>query len=253
MPYGKLTMTIYPAIDLCNGRCVRLFQGKADQETVYFDRPEEPARKWRDAGATHLHVVDLDGAFAGASSNLEAVKDILEVEGLKVQLGGGMRDEDAIGKALDLGLHRVIIGTRACEEPKWIGSLIDKFGPERIVVGIDAKDGMVATKGWVETTATDAIDLAGRLESMGLRWIIHTDVATDGAMKGPNLDAQRRMADAVPGCLVIASGGVTRESDVDSLRGLAVNHPNLEGVIIGKALYEGTVSLQNLCSSGQAG
>ena len=240
-------MTIYPAIDLRNGRCVRLFQGKADQETVYFENPAEPARSWKEAGASHLHVVDLDGAFAGASANLDAVRSILQVEGLKVQLGGGMRDETAIEKALDLGLSRVIIGTRACEEPEWIGSLVEKFGAEKIVVGIDAKDGLVATKGWVETTETEAIELAKNLQSMGLRWIIHTDVATDGAMKGPNLDAQKKMADAVPECQVIASGGVTKETDVDDLRSLSSAHPNVEGVIIGKALYEGTVNLQNLC------
>ena len=240
-------MTIYPAIDLRNGRCVRLFQGKADQETVYYENPADPARSWKDAGADHLHVVDLDGAFAGASANLDAVRSILRVEGLKVQLGGGMRDETAIEKALDLGLSRVIIGTRACEEPEWIGSLIEKFGADKIVVGIDAKDGLVATKGWVETTETEAVELAQNLQSMGLRWIIHTDVATDGAMKGPNLEAQKKMADAVPECQVIASGGVTRENDVDDLRSLSTNHPNLEGVIIGKALYEGTVHLQNLC------
>lgn len=242
-------MTIYPAIDLRNGRCVRLFQGKADQETVYYQNPADPARSWKDAGADHLHVVDLDGAFAGASANLDAVRSILQVEGLKVQLGGGMRDESAIEKALDLGLSRVIIGTRACEEPEWIGSLIEKFGGDKIVVGIDAKDGLVATKGWIETTETEAVELAQNLQSMGLRWIIHTDVATDGAMKGPNLEAQKKMADAVPDCQVIASGGVTKETDVDDLRSLSTDHPNLEGVIIGKALYEGTVRLQNLCQN----
>jgi phosphoribosylformimino-5-aminoimidazole carboxamide ribotide isomerase len=242
-------MTIYPAIDLRNGRCVRLFQGKADQETVYYQNPADPARSWKDAGADHLHVVDLDGAFAGESANLDAVRSILQVEGLKVQLGGGMRDESAIEKALDLGLSRVIIGTRACEEPEWIGSLIEKFGGDKIVVGIDAKDGLVATKGWVETTETEAVELAKNLQSMGLRWIIHTDVATDGAMKGPNLEAQKKMADAVPDCQVIASGGVTKETDVDDLRSLSTDHPNLEGVIIGKALYEGTVRLQNLCQN----
>jgi len=242
-------MTIYPAIDLRNGRCVRLFQGKADQETVYYQNPADPARSWKDAGADHLHVVDLDGAFAGASANLDAVRSILQVEGLKVQLGGGMRDETAIEKASDLGLSRVIIGTRACEEPEWIGSVLEKFGAEKIVVGIDAKDGLVATKGWVETTETEAVELAKNLQSMGLRWIIHTDVATDGAMKGPNLEAQKKMADAVPDCQVIASGGVTKETDVDDLRSLSTDHPNLEGIIIGKALYEGTVRLQNLCQN----
>ena len=241
-------MTIYPAIDLRKGRCVRLFQGKADQETVYFEDPAEPANNWRNAGATHLHVVDLDGAFDGASANPDAVRSILEVKGLKVQLGGGMRNEKAIERALSLGLNRVIIGTRACSEPEWVGYLIKKFGSEKIVVGIDAKDGLVATKGWVETSKTEAIALAKQLEKLGVRWIIHTDVATDGAMKGPNLEAQQKMAEAVPNCQVIASGGVTRESDIADLENLAIEFPNIEGVIVGKALYEGTVSLENLCT-----
>ena len=239
-------MTIYPAIDLRNGRCVRLFQGKADQGLVYHQN-RRPARSWKNSCADHLHVVDLDGRFAGASANLDAVRSILQVEGLKVQLGGGMRDETAIEKALDLGLSRVIIG-RVPARNRMDRSILEKFGAEKIVVGLDAKDGLVATKGWVETTETEAVELAKNLQSMGLRWIIHTDVATDGAMKGPNLEAQKKMADAVPECQVIASGGVTRENDVDDLRSLATDHPNLEGVIIGKALYEGTVHLQNLCS-----
>ena len=241
-------MTIYPAIDLRNGRCVRLFQGKADQETIYFNDPSEPAATWKEAGADHLHVVDLDGAFDGSSANLEAVHSILKVEGLKVQLGGGMRDERAIKKALDLGVSRIIIGTRACNEPEWVGSMVEKFGAEKIVVGIDAKDGMVATKGWVETSQTTAVDLAQKLETLGIRWIIHTDVATDGAMKGPNLEAQKIMAQAVPNCQVIASGGITKESDISDLDNLAMQFPNIEGVIIGRALYEGTVSLEKLCS-----
>ena len=239
-------MTIYPAIDLRKGRCVRLFQGKADQETVYYENPAAPANIWRSEGATHMHVVDLDGAFNGSSANLDAVRSILEVEGLKVQLGGGMRNEEAIERALSLGISRVIIGTRACSEPDWVGELIEKFGPEKIVVGIDAKDGLVATKGWVETSKTEAIALAQQLESLGVRWIIHTDVATDGAMQGPNLEAQQKMAQSVPNCQVIASGGVTRESDISDLEKLAVQFPNIEGVIVGKALYEGTVLLKNL-------
>ena len=242
-------MTIYPAIDLRAGRCVRLFQGKADQETVYYENPVEPAQMWRDAGSTHLHVVDLDGAFSGNSQNLEAVRKILEVDGLQVQLGGGMRDKEVISRALEMGLARVIIGTRACTEPGWVISMINRFGADRIVVGIDAKDGLVATQGWVETSSTTAIDLAKSLVSQGLRWIIHTDVSTDGAMKGPNLDAQRDMALAVPTCNVIASGGVSCTEDVSNLRELCIECPNIEGVIIGKALYENSVDLNELNQS----
>lgn len=239
-------MTIYPAIDLRGGRCVRLFQGNADQETVYYENPVEPAKLWQGAGASHLHLVDLDGAFSGSSQNLEAVKKILEVEGLSVQLGGGMRDEKVIASALDMGLSRVIIGTRACAEPEWVISMINRFGVERIVVGIDAKDGLVATQGWVETSTTRAIDLAKSLVAQGLRWIVHTDVSTDGAMQGPNLDAQREIALAVPSCNIIASGGVSCEDDIVNLRELSIECPNIEGVIIGKALYEQTIHLASV-------
>ena len=156
-----------------------------------------------------------------------------------------MRDEATIANALELGLCRVIIGTRACNEPEWIESLISKFGSDKIVVGIDAKDGMVATKGWVEETEVDALDLARKLSTFGLRWIIHTDVATDGAMLGPNLEAQRKMLEAVPDCNVIASGGVSRKEDLDDINNLASEYSNLEGVIIGKALYEKTINLSD--------
>ena len=239
-------MTIYPAIDLRGGRCVRLFQGKADKETVYFENPVEPANLWRQAGATHLHVVDLDGAFTGSSENLDAVREILEVDGLSVQLGGGMRDESVIASALDMGLSRVIIGTRACTEPKWVISMLNRFGADRIVVGIDAKDGMVATQGWVETSTTPATTLAKSLVGQGLRWIVHTDVSTDGAMEGPNLDAQREMSLAVPICNIIASGGVSCAEDIVELRELSIECPNIEGVIVGKALYEKTIELSSV-------
>ena len=239
-------MTIYPAIDLKGGRCVRLFQGKADQETVYFENPVEPANLWREAGATNLHVVDLDGAFTGSSENLDAVREILQVDGLDVQLGGGMREEHVIESALEMGLSRVIIGTRACTDPQWVISMINRFGADRIVVGIDAKDGMVATQGWVETSTTPATELAKSLVTQGLRWIVHTDVSTDGAMKGPNLDAQREMALCVPACNIIASGGVSCTEDITQLRELSIECPNIEGVIIGKALYEKTIELSSV-------
>lgn len=236
-------MTIYPAIDLRDGKCVRLYQGRADAETVYFDDPAVPASKWSEAGAEWLHLVDLDGAFDGSSANLDAIRNVLAASGLRSQLGGGLRDEEAVQTVLDAGVERAIIGTRACSDPDWMKSLIEKFGPDRIAAGIDARDGMVTTKGWVENTQTNALALAQRLVELGVRWIIHTDVATDGAMKGPNLPAQRLMAETVPACNIIASGGVTRPSDLDDLRELAADSPNLEGVIVGKALYEGAVDL----------
>ena len=239
-------MTIYPAIDLRGGKCVRLFQGLASEETIYFEDPLDAARKWIEEGAKHMHLVDLDGAFSGGSANLDAVQKIAQETQLRVQLGGGMRDDSSVKKALSLGLSRVIIGTRACTDPQWVGELIKEFGPDKIVVGIDAKDGLVATKGWVETTEIGAIDLARQMQDLGVRWIIHTDVATDGAMKGPNLEAQQKIAEAVPSCQIIASGGVTSSGDIDALRELSKSTPNIEGVIIGRALYEGTIELSKI-------
>jgi phosphoribosylformimino-5-aminoimidazole carboxamide ribotide isomerase len=246
--FKEFLMTIYPAIDLRGGKCVRLFQGLADQQTTYFEDPSEPALKWQSDGATHLHLVDLDGAFSGSNENLNAVRSILKKVNLKVQLGGGMRNSESIEHALSLGLSRVIVGTRACSDPDWVKDLVEKFGADRIVVGIDARDGKVATKGWVETTNTLATDLAQQVQDLGIRWIIHTDVATDGAMQGPNFEAQQKMALAAPSCNIIASGGVTTEDDVFKLRDLSTEIPNLEGVIIGKALYEGSVQLKHLIS-----
>jgi len=239
-------MTIYPAIDLRGGKCVRLFQGLASEETIYFEDPLDAARKWIEDGAKHMHLVDLDGAFSGGSANLDAVQKIAQETQLRVQLGGGMRDDRSVKEALALGLNRVIIGTRACTDPQWVGELVEEFGPDKIVVGIDAKDGLVATKGWVETTEIEAIDLAQQMQDLGARWIIHTDVATDGAMKGPNLEAQQKIAEAVPDCQIIASGGVTSYSDIDDLRELSEATPNIEGVIIGRALYEGTIELSKI-------
>jgi phosphoribosylformimino-5-aminoimidazole carboxamide ribotide isomerase len=245
-------MTIYPAIDLRGGKCVRLFQGLASEETIYFEDPFEAAQQWVLEGAENMHLVDLDGAFTGGAANLDAVSRMAKIKGLSIQLGGGMRDHESVTKALSLGLNRIIIGTRACTDPNWVGELIEEFGPEKIVVGIDAKDGRVATKGWVETTDIQAIELAQQMESLGVRWIIHTDVATDGAMKGPNLLAQQSIAEAVPSCNIIASGGVTSYKDVEELEKLSQNIPNLEGVIIGRALYEGTITLSELLKTNSS-
>ena len=225
---------------------MRLFQGLASEETIYFEDPLDAARKWIEEGAKHMHLVDLDGAFSGGSANLDAVQKIAQETQLRVQLGGGMRDDSSVKKALSLGLSRVIIGTRACTDPQWVGELIKEFGPDKIVVGIDAKDGLVATKGWMETTKIGAIELARQMQDLGVRWIIHTDVATDGAMKGPNLEAQQKIAEAVPSCQIIASGGVTSSGDIDALRELSKSTPNIEGVIIGRALYEGTIELSKI-------
>jgi len=236
-------MTIYPAIDIKGGRCVRLTQGRADQETVYADEPSAVAAQFQAAGARWVHVVDLDGAFAGEPRNHAAVQAIVAL-GLAVQLGGGLRTRAAVERALGLGVQRVVIGTRAAESAAFVAELVQAFG-EQIAVGIDAKNGQVAVKGWVDTTGTGAVDLARRMEAAGVRTLIHTDITTDGMLTGPNLGAQAAMLAAVR-CRVIASGGVGSAADVARLAELARRHPHLDGAIIGKALYEGRVDLAAL-------
>lgn len=236
-------MTIYPAIDIKGGRAVRLLQGRADRETVYAENPTEVAAQFKLAGSVWVHVVDLDGAFAGEPQNLSAVQAIAAL-GMKVELGGGLRTRAAVERALDFGVSRVVIGTRAAESESFVGELVQAFG-DRIAVGIDAKDGMVAVKGWVDTTGTGALDLARRMDGLGVRTIIYTDIGTDGMLTGPNLAAQEAMLRA-GGFNVIASGGVSRRGDIVKLAELARLYANLDGVIVGKALYEKRVDLPDL-------
>jgi phosphoribosylformimino-5-aminoimidazole carboxamide ribotide isomerase len=238
-------MTIYPAIDIRGGRCVRLLQGRADQETVYADDPGAVAAGFREAGAAWVHVVDLDGAFSGEPRNLEAVARIVAT-GLRVQLGGGMRTRASVERALGIGAARIVIGTRAAESEAFVSELVAAFG-DRIAVGIDAKDGQVAVKGWVDTTGMAAMGLARRMDTLGVSTLIHTDVGTDGMLTGPNLPAQAAMAGAVK-ARVIASGGVGSRDDVVRLADLRRSLENLDGVIVGKALYEGKVDLRDLLS-----
>ena len=236
-------MTIYPAIDIKGGRCVRLSQGRADAETVYSDEPVAVAAGFRAAGSEWVHVVDLDGAFDGEPRNLGAVERIVGL-GLRVQLGGGMRTRASVEKALAMGVARVVIGTRAAESEPFISDLVAAFG-DRIAGGIDARNGNVAVKGWVDTTATTALGLARRMDALGVATLVHTDVATDGMLGGPNFAAQEAMLDAVR-ARVVASGGVGRREDVIRLVEAGGTRPNLDGVIVGKALYEGRVSLADL-------
>jgi phosphoribosylformimino-5-aminoimidazole carboxamide ribotide isomerase len=236
-------MTIYPAIDIRGGRCVRLTQGRADAETVYSEDPASVAAGFRAAGAQWVHVVDLDGAFAGEPRNLALVKRIVAL-GLKVQLGGGLRTLQSVESAIKMGAARVVIGTRAAESEPFVSELVSAFGA-RIAVGIDAKDGKVAIKGWVDTTGLSALDLALRMDALGVATLIHTDVGTDGMLTGPNLAAQEAMLAAVRAS-VIASGGVSRREDVLRLAETGRRCPNLDGVIVGKAIYEGRVELRDL-------
>ena len=236
-------MTIYPAIDIKGGVCVRLAQGRADQATAYAASPAAVAAQFQAAGSVWVHVVDLDGAFAGEPVNLAAVQAIVAL-GLKVQLGGGLRTRAAVENALQLGVSRVVLGTRAAESAAFVAELIQAHG-EKIAVGIDARDGRVAVKGWVDTTSTLATELARRMDALGVRTLIHTDIGTDGMMTGPNFQAQEAMLRA-GSYRVIASGGVSRREDVVQLAELARRFKNLDGVIVGKALYEKRVDLADL-------
>jgi phosphoribosylformimino-5-aminoimidazole carboxamide ribotide isomerase len=236
-------MTIYPAIDIKGGRCVRLTQGRADQETVYAENPADIAVQFRAAGSEWVHVVDLDGAFAGEPQNLVPVKAIVAL-GMKVQLGGGLRTRAAVERALALGGSRVVIGTRAAESESFVGELVQAFG-DKVAIGIDAKNGQVAVKGWVATADLSALTLAKRMDALGVATLIHTDIGTDGMLTGPNLAAQSALCEVVK-CQVIASGGVSQRDDVVNLAKLAQRHANLHGVIVGKALYEKRVDLPDL-------
>ena len=233
---------IFPAIDIKEGRCVRLLQGRADAQTVYHRNPVAPAIEFAAEGAQWVHVVDLDGAFEGVPKNLDAVKQIV-MTGLKVELGGGMRTEKAVDQAFEAGVSRAVIGTKACEHPEILKNLVNRYGSERIAVGIDAKDGKVALRGWVEDSGMDALELARRVADYGVGAIIYTDIATDGMLSGPNIAAQAAMLEAVPHCQVVASGGISCVEDLDKLNKLGDSHANLQGVIVGKAIYEKKVSL----------
>jgi len=229
---------IIPAIDLKDGRCVRLLQGKKEEVTVYSDDPASMAEHWVDLGARMLHVVDLDGAFSGEQKNMEQIREIRKRIHIPMQLGGGIRDMETISRLVEMGVDRVIIGTSAASNPDMIQEAARKY-PERVLVGIDAKDGMVAVKGWVEVTEWEAIDFAGKMETLGAAGIIYTDISRDGMLSGPNVAAMARMTEAVK-IPVIASGGVSNLEDIKSLMQIK----NLWGVITGKALYSGSLDLK---------
>ena len=231
-------MIIYPAIDLRGGKVVRLKEGDPARMTAYSDDPAEMARKWLSMGAVWLHVVNLDGAFGESDdANRSALEAILKL-GAQVQFGGGMRSLDAIEDAIALGVSRVVLGTIAIEQPKVVIAALKKFGPEKIAVGIDARDGLVAVRGWKSDSGILAKDLALQMRTVGLRTVIFTDIRRDGLGSGLNMPSTRELAD-VSGLDVIASGGVHTLDDV-----IAAREAKLSGVIIGRALYDGTVDLE---------
>jgi phosphoribosylformimino-5-aminoimidazole carboxamide ribotide isomerase len=242
-------MHIYPAIDLRGGKVVRLEQGRAEAETVYGDDPVSVAENFRAEGAQHLHMVDLDGAFTGEFKNLDLVRAVTAASPLFIELGGGLRTAAAIERALAAGVDRVVIGTRACESLDFVGEIVQQFGGEKIAVGIDAKEGVVSTKGWTAPSAWRAGDLAAAVAERGVRTVIYTDIATDGMFTGPNLPALWELMKAVPSVEIIASGGVATAAHVRSLRELG---GNVAGAIIGKAFYDGRLTVREaIAAAGQ--
>mgnify|MGYP000967511806 FL=1 len=233
-------MIVIPAIDLKEGNCVRLEQGEMNRDTVFSDNPAQQALKWQEAGAELLHLVDLDGAFAGIPKNKAAIEAIIKAIRIPAQLGGGIRDIATIEAYLSLGLSRVIIGTAAQRNPELVIEACQKF-PGRIVVGIDAKNGMVAVQGWAELTDISAVDLARKFEDCGVAAIIYTDISRDGMMGGPNLEATKALAEAIS-IPVIASGGVSSLKDIENL--MAIEASGVTGAITGKAIYTGAINLR---------
>lgn len=231
-------MMIFPAIDIKEGKCVRLLRGEFDQKTVYFDDPVEAATEWESKGAEYIHIVDLDGALHGKGKNREAVKRILEAVNVPLQLGGGIRTAETAAGWIELGVSRVILGTAAVKSPEIVSELIDKLGPDKLVVSIDAKKGMVCTEGWMETSELEAAAFAEDLEAKGVETIVYTDIAKDGTLVGPNFEELSKLQEATR-MDIIASGGI---GDISHVRKLA--EMGLYGAITGKALYEGTLDLK---------
>ena len=234
-------MIIFPAIDILGGKCVRLFKGDFAQKTIFSDSPAEVAKRWEREGGEFLHLVDLDGAKAGAPQNLAAVKDILSAVNIPCELGGGIRDMATIDEILSLGIGRVILGSVAISKPELVQEACGKYG-DRIVVGIDARDGKVAVSGWLETAAVEATELARQMKSLGVKTIIYTDISRDGTLTGVNAAATGKLAQD-SGLNVVASGGVTSTADILALK--EYEKSGVVGVIAGRALYTGDLSLRD--------
>ena len=233
-------MLLIPAIDLKDGQCVRLSQGDMNNDTVFSDDPVAMAGRWVDAGTRRLHIVDLNGAFAGKPQNAAVINEIARTyPDIEIQIGGGIRDEETIVAYLDAGVHHVIIGTKAVTDPHFINEVCVEF-PNRIIVGLDAKDGKVAVDGWSKVSKHDVIDMAQRFEDDGVEAIIYTDISRDGMMQGVNIEATVKLAQAIR-IPVIASGGITNMDDIKALN--AVSDEGIIGAIVGRAIYEGTIDL----------
>lgn len=231
-------MQLYPAIDMKDGKCVRLAQGEFQEVRIYSEYPEKVAEYWQEQGATFLHLVDLDGAVAGHSVNEDVIRRIVHTVQIPIQLGGGIRSRESVYHMLKLGIDRVIIGTKAVETPELIRDLILEFGPEKIVVGVDAKDGMVAIEGWKRISEISAADLCMQMKAYGTEHVIYTDISCDGMLSGPNISETKKLT-LVSDMDIIASGGVSSMEDLKKL-----HQEGIKGVIIGKALYENRIHLK---------
>lgn len=236
------SLKIYAAIDIKDGKCVRLVQGKANDMTVYSDDPLAMARKWIDEGADGLHVVDLDGAFKGMPVHMDVVERLVKSVDVPVSIGGGLRSVEHIDRAMATGAHRVVIGTVAIGDPFYMKRLTERY-EERLAVAIDSRDGFVQVRGWIENTNLRAADLAASVAEFGVQTIMYTDTSRDGMMRGADCDTIGTFCDEVP-CKIIASGGVASQSDIRDLQ--ALEKPNMIGVVVGKALYENQVTLSAL-------
>jgi phosphoribosylformimino-5-aminoimidazole carboxamide ribotide isomerase len=233
-------MLIIPAVDIKNGKCVRLYQGRMDTETVFSDDPSAMAKRWVDEGAEIVHVVDLDGAVEKSPRNLDSIQRIIDRINAPVQVGGGIRNEKTVSIFFEMGVDRVVIGTEAIQNPKFVKDACKTF-PGRIVVGIDARNGMVAIEGWTKTTQIKALDLAKQFEDCGVAAVNFTDIHRDGMKTGPNIDETRRLAEAIS-IPVVASGGVSTVKDIQDL--MILEPVGVVGVIIGRALYSGSLNLK---------
>ncbi len=233
-------MQIYPAVDIKNGKCVRLKQGNFDAVTVYEQNPVIAAKKWIEKGATYLHIVDLDGAKEGISENEQIIAEITKLSDVPVQTGGGVRSLKDIERKLQKGVSRVILGTVAVRQPELVKQAVEKFGSDKIVVGIDAKEGYVAIAGWEEISSVSALDLCLKMKEYGVKTIIYTDIAKDGMMSGINLEATKELIEKT-GMHIIASGGISNMADLENVQKI-----NAHGVIIGKALYQQTLDLKQV-------
>ncbi|MCB5130531.1 1-(5-phosphoribosyl)-5-[(5-phosphoribosylamino)methylideneamino]imidazole-4-carboxamide isomerase [Streptococcus mutans] len=234
-------MQILPAIDIKNGHAVRLVKGDFEQETVVNDNVLDQASIFMEAGIQYIHVVDLDGALEGRAANRDLIAKIKEMTGLAIEVGGGIRTIEQIEDYLSVGINRVIIGSMAVKHPQFVREALDKFGSDKIVVGIDAKNGMVATEGWLETSTVDYISLALEMEKMGVRLFVYTDVDRDGTLTGPNFEHYEKLVAHLTSAKVIASGGIHALSDLQQLEKIGV-----AGTIVGKAYYNGNISLKDL-------